>query len=37
MLAFGDRLTWADYVRIWRSITGIPATFLKTTVEEHIY
>ncbi|KAJ5902337.1 hypothetical protein N7495_002865 [Penicillium taxi] len=35
MLAFGDRLTWADYVKLWTSITGIPARFEKTTVEDH--
>lgn len=35
MLAFGDRLAWPDYVELWSSITGFPATFEKTTVEEH--
>ncbi|KAH7305483.1 hypothetical protein B0I35DRAFT_471582 [Stachybotrys elegans] len=35
MVAFGDRLTWADYVELWSSITGIPATYERTTVKEH--
>lgn len=36
LLAFGDRLTWADYVKLWSQVTGIPAAFEKTTVEEHV-
>jgi hypothetical protein len=35
MLAFGDMLPWVDYVKLWSSITGIPAKFEKTTIEEH--
>lgn len=35
MLAFGDRLPWADYVKLITRITGIPTAFEKTTVEEH--
>ncbi|KAH7316939.1 hypothetical protein B0I35DRAFT_451737 [Stachybotrys elegans] len=35
VIAFGDRLTWADYVKLWSRITGVPATFAKATVEEH--
>jgi hypothetical protein len=35
LIAFGDRLHWADYVKLWSKITGVPATFEKVTVEEH--
>ncbi|KAM0253874.1 hypothetical protein ACHAQJ_007105 [Trichoderma viride] len=35
LLAFGDMLPWVDYVKLWTSITGIPAKFEKTTIEEH--
>jgi hypothetical protein len=35
LLAFGDRMRWADYVTLWSKTTGIPATFEKTTVAEH--
>lgn len=35
LIAFGDRLTWSDYVRLWSRVTGVPATFEKTTVAEH--
>lgn len=35
MLAFSARLPWADYVKLWSKLTGIPATFEKTTVAEH--
>lgn len=35
VLAFGDRLTWSEYVKLWSKVTGIPATFEKNTVAEH--
>lgn len=35
LMAFGDRLTWSDYVKLWSKITGVPATFEKTTVAKH--
>lgn len=35
LIAFGDRITWAEYVQLWSKITGVPATFAKTTVAEH--
>ncbi|KAF3057505.1 NmrA family domain-containing protein 1 [Trichoderma lentiforme] len=35
LIAFGDRLTWDDYIRLWSNITGIPAVFERTTVSEH--
>ncbi|TKA68787.1 hypothetical protein B0A49_06279 [Cryomyces minteri] len=35
LLAFGDRMLWADYVALWSKTTGVPATFEKTTVAEH--
>lgn len=35
LLGFGDRLLWADYVKLLSQITGIPTAFEKTTVEEH--
>jgi hypothetical protein len=35
VLAFSDRMTWAEYVELWSSITGVPATFSKTTVAAH--
>ncbi|UKZ48012.1 hypothetical protein TrVGV298_002248 [Trichoderma virens] len=35
LIAFGDRITWAEYVQLWSRITGVPATFEKTTVAEH--
>lgn len=35
LIAFGDRLTWSDYVKLWSKVTGIPATFEKSTVLEH--
>lgn len=35
MPLFGDCLVWADYVKLWSSVTGIPAIFEKTTIEEH--
>jgi hypothetical protein len=35
LLAFGDRLTWAEYVALWSRVTGVPATFEKWTVAEH--
>jgi len=34
LLAFGDLLPWSDYVKLWSKITGIPASFEKSTVEE---
>ncbi|KFY46697.1 hypothetical protein V494_00361 [Pseudogymnoascus sp. VKM F-4513 (FW-928)] len=35
LIGFGDRLTWSDYVKLWSKVTGVPATFEKTTVVEH--
>lgn len=35
LIAFGDRLHWADYVKLWSKVTGVPATFEKGTLEEH--
>jgi hypothetical protein len=35
VLAFSARLLWADYVKLWSKINGVPATFSKTTVAEH--
>ncbi|KFY54197.1 hypothetical protein V497_07886 [Pseudogymnoascus sp. VKM F-4516 (FW-969)] len=35
LMAFGDRLTWSDYVKLWSKVTGVPATFEKATVLEH--
>jgi len=35
VLGFSDRMTWAEYVKLWSSITGVPAKFSKTTVAEH--
>jgi hypothetical protein len=35
LLAFGDLLTWEEYVKLWSKITGHPAKFEKATVEEH--
>lgn len=32
LLAFGALLTWAEYVKLWSSITGVPATFEHSTV-----
>ncbi|KAL2061271.1 hypothetical protein VTL71DRAFT_7544 [Oculimacula yallundae] len=33
LLAFGDLLTWSEYVALWSRITGHPAAFEKSTVE----
>ena len=35
MLASSERILWADYVKLWSKITGVPAAFEKTTVAEH--
>lgn len=35
LLAFGDRMTWTDYVKLWSKITGVNARLEKTTVAEH--
>jgi hypothetical protein len=35
VLAFSKRLTWSEYVKLWSSIIGIPATFARTSVAEH--
>jgi hypothetical protein len=34
VLAFGDLLPWADYVKLWSEITGYPATFEHSTVDD---
>ena len=33
LLAFGDLLLWSDYVKLWSKITGVPASFEKSTVK----
>ncbi|KAL6691252.1 hypothetical protein J3F84DRAFT_397770 [Trichoderma pleuroticola] len=35
VIAFGDRLTWAEYIQLWSKTTGIPAILEKTTISEH--
>jgi len=35
LLASSDRILWADYVKLWSKITGVPAAFEKTTVAVH--
>ncbi|KAK5046194.1 hypothetical protein LTR84_008651 [Exophiala bonariae] len=35
VLAFSKRIAWSDYVNLWSKITGVPASFAKTTVAEH--
>jgi hypothetical protein len=35
LLAFGDLLTWEEYVKMWSRITGVKATFERKTVEDH--
>ncbi|PMD33833.1 NAD(P)-binding protein [Hyaloscypha variabilis F] len=35
LLAFGDLLTWEDYIKMWSRITGVPASFERKTVAEH--
>ena len=35
VLAFSARLTFADFVKFWSKINGVPATFSKITVAEH--
>lgn len=32
LLAFGDLLTWSEYVALWSKTTGFPAAFQKSTV-----
>jgi hypothetical protein len=32
-LAFGDRLLWSDYVKLWSKITRVPAAFEHSAVE----
>jgi hypothetical protein len=32
LLAFGDLMTWSDYVKIWSKTTGVPASFEHSTV-----
>ncbi|PVH77871.1 NAD(P)-binding protein [Cadophora sp. DSE1049] len=32
LLAFGDLITWSEYVALWSKTTGFPATFEKSTV-----
>lgn len=33
LLAYSDLLKWSDYVKLWSSITGVPAAFEHSTVE----
>jgi hypothetical protein len=35
MLAYGDRKTWAEYVKMWSDITGTSAILENVTVVEH--
>jgi hypothetical protein len=35
LLAFGDLLTWEEYVALWSRITGVKASFERKTVAEH--
>jgi hypothetical protein len=35
LLAFGDLLTWEEYVEMWSRVTGVKASFERKTVEEH--
>lgn len=35
LLAFGDPLTWEEYVGMWSRVTGVKASFERKTVEEH--
>lgn len=35
LLAFADKITWAEYVELWSKTTGHAATLEKTTVAEH--
>jgi hypothetical protein len=32
LLAFGDLMTWSDYVKLWSKTTGVPASFEHSTV-----
>ncbi|KAH7413108.1 hypothetical protein BKA64DRAFT_771082 [Cadophora sp. MPI-SDFR-AT-0126] len=33
LLAFGDLMTWSEYVALWSKITGLPAKFEQSTVD----
>ncbi|TAQ86742.1 hypothetical protein B7494_g4946 [Chlorociboria aeruginascens] len=35
LLAFGDLLTWQDYVDLWSRVTGVNASLEHKTVEDH--
>lgn len=34
VLAFGDLMLWADYVKLWSKITGVPAAFEHSTIDD---
>lgn len=34
VLAFADLMTWAEYVTLWSKVTGVPAAFEDSTVED---
>jgi hypothetical protein len=34
VLAFGDLMPWADYVKLWSKTTGVPAVFEHSTIED---
>lgn len=34
VLAFGDLMTWSEYVQLWSKITGVPAAFEHSTIDE---
>lgn len=35
LLAYGDRISWKEYVKLWSKITGVAATLEKVTVVDH--
>ncbi|KAG4444382.1 hypothetical protein IFR05_000147 [Cadophora sp. M221] len=35
LIAYGDLMTWSEYVALWSKTTGLPAAFEKTTVAVH--
>lgn len=34
LLAYGDLMTWEEYVKLWSKVTGVPAAFEKATVAD---
>lgn len=35
IIAYGNLMTWEEYVKVWSKVTGVPAAFEKATVAEH--